>query len=91
MASEQRTVSRDQHDGNVVGEAQVGVGGGFICVTFVCVNTVQRVISPCWYGDVLIEFGQSVCQVYVVEIPRNHVKLLRVLVLERADVVMKLC
>lgn len=79
----------DQHD-DTVGETEVGVGGGSVCISFVCINMVQRGISLCWFGDMLIETRQSVHQVYVVEILHNHIKSLLVLALEQADVVVKL-
>lgn len=55
VVSEQRKVGRDQHDRDVVREAQAGVGGGgFVCYWIVCVNMV-RVNSPCRYGVMLVE------------------------------------
>lgn len=59
---QQREVCRDQLDGDVVGEAQVG-GDGFICLS-VGVNTVQLIVSPFWNGHVLIKLRQEVCSVY---------------------------
>lgn len=48
-------VDRAQHNADVVGEAKVGVGNGSVYISYVSINMVHHVISPCQYGNMLIK------------------------------------
>lgn len=60
LASGERAVNRNQHDCDVVGEAQMRMGTA-LCASFLLMWTQSRVLFP-----MLVELEQSVCQVYMV-------------------------
>lgn len=70
-------------------EVEVRVGTALYAPCLL-VHTVQSVISPCRYDDMLVKLRQNVHQFYVVEVPHNHIESLRVLVLERTDGIIEL-
>ncbi|MEQ2204515.1 hypothetical protein XENOCAPTIV_014378 [Xenoophorus captivus] len=70
--SQQGAVCWQQQDGDVVGEAKMGVRRGSVRTLDVRVHTVQSIISPCRNGDVLLKTGQSVRQFHVIKVPSNH-------------------